>query len=64
MHLKRMCFVGLLVLGFWTSGASARLPVHPGSDVQHQRSVLRYMAAGCFHVAPRQFICPMPAPKH
>lgn len=27
-----------------------------------QRRALEYFAEGCFHVAPREWVCPLPAP--
>ncbi|HXI66565.1 MAG TPA: hypothetical protein VNH41_01385 [Steroidobacteraceae bacterium] len=74
MHLKSMFFTGLLVLGFWTASAAGSPPPRTAHYAGAQTSQLRqqlliikrqqhYLAIGCFHVAPRQFVCPLPAPK-
>lgn len=33
------------------------------ASVTHARSVLHYYGLGCFRVAPRQWICPLPYPR-
>ena len=68
MRLKSMFFTALLVLGFWTASASSapppRIAHHAGST---QRQLIKrqqhFLAIGCFHVAPREWVCPLPAPK-
>ena len=63
--IAALCFAGAA-----SSAPPPRTATFAGtqaSALRHQLQVVKrqrhYLAIGCFHVAPRQWVCPLPAPK-
>ena len=71
--MKKLTLILIAALCFAGAASSAPPPrtAHyagtQASALRHQLQVVRrqrhYLAIGCFHVAPRQWVCPLPAPK-